>query len=131
MVCHDKSHRLGRATNVVTYTNQTYSDIVSALARKAGLTADVTSTSRQLEYVLQVDSNLALITELANRVGYDWWVENNRLNFKPPPAAGAEVPLKFDNDLLSLSVKATGQRRTRSASSDGTATSKRSSTRNP
>lgn len=109
VVCHDKSHRLGRATNVVTYTNQSYSDIVSSLAGKAGLSADVTSTSRQLEYVLQVDSNLALITELANRVGYDWWVENNRLNFKPP-AAGAEVPLKFDADLLSLSVKATGQR---------------------
>jgi phage protein D len=109
VVCHDKSHRLGRATNVVTYTNQTYSAIVQSLASAAGLTAEVTSTSRQLEYVLQVESDLALITELANRVGYDWWVDDNKLLFKPP-AAGETVELAFNKDLLSLSVKASGQR---------------------
>ena len=109
VVCHDKSHRLGRATNVVTYTNQTYSAIVQSLASAAGLAAEVTSTSRQLEYVLQVESDLALITELANRVGYDWWVDNNKLLFKPP-AAGETVDLAFNKDLLSLSVKASGQR---------------------
>jgi len=109
VICHDKSHRLGRATKVVTYTNQKYSDIVGVLARKADLGDAVKTTSRQLEYVLQAESNLALITELANRVGYDWWVDDGNLIFAPP-SAGAEILLKFGPDLLSLSVKATGQR---------------------
>jgi phage protein D/phage baseplate assembly protein gpV len=110
VICHDKSHRLGRATQVATYTNLTYSGIVEQLASTAGLSADVTSTSRKLEYVLQVESNLALITELANRVGYDWWVEDSKLCFKPPAANPSPVTLRFEDDLLSFSVKATGLR---------------------
>jgi len=83
---------------------------VQQVAQGAGLQVSATATDRQLAYMLQVESNLALITELANRIGYDWWVEDSTLNFKPPDTSSAAVPLGIDDDLISFSVRATGHR---------------------
>jgi uncharacterized protein involved in type VI secretion and phage assembly len=110
VVGHDKAHRLGRATLVDTFQNMTYSAIVTQLTAAAGLSAEVKDTGRELDYMLQVESSLALITELANRVGFDWWVEESTLYFKPPDTASAPVALAIDTDLTSFSVRATGQR---------------------
>jgi phage protein D len=107
VVAHDKSHRLGRATTLKSYLAMAYSDVVSSLASGAGLTAKVTSTNVTLDYLMQVDSDLGLITELARRVGFDWWVEGTTLNFSPP-AAGTQVALALGATLRSFSVRASG-----------------------
>jgi uncharacterized protein involved in type VI secretion and phage assembly len=109
VIAHDKSHRMGRATKVLTYNAMTYSDVVSGLVGAHGLTAKVTSTSRQLEYIFQTDSDLAFITEMANRVGYDWWVDEDTFIFAPPAANGSKVALTR-KELESFSVRATGHR---------------------
>jgi len=110
VVGHDKSHRLGRASEVATFQDMTYSAIVKELAGNLNLGLDVKATTRKLEYVLQVESSLALMTELANRLGFDWWVDDDTLHFKPPKTSGSAVKLAIDDDLISFSVRATGHR---------------------
>ena len=104
---HDKSHRMGRATTVKSYLSMQYSDVVSKLAGDVGLTPSVDSTNEQVDYLLQVDSDLGLLTELARRVGFDWWVDGTTLNFKKP-AAGGQVTFALGTDLLSFSARASG-----------------------
>lgn len=107
VVAHDKSHRLGRATNVKTYLMMSYSDIVTQLAGDVGLAPAVDPTSVSFDNLLQADSGLGLLTELARRVGYDWWVDSQTLHFKKP-ASGDTVNLSLSDDLQSFSVRASG-----------------------
>lgn len=107
VVGHDKSHRLGRATRLKSYLSMSYSDVATSLAADAGLTAEVDSLSNQVDYVMQVDSDQGLLTELARRVGYDWWVDGTTLYFKKP-AAGTQVRLTLGDDLKTFSVRASG-----------------------
>jgi uncharacterized protein involved in type VI secretion and phage assembly len=107
VVAHDRAYRLGRSTTVETYTKRKYSDIVSTLAEKHGLTASVDQTTAVVEYLMQVDSDLALLDALADRTGFDWWVDADTLHFKKPEA-GNTVELAIDKSLLSFSVRASG-----------------------
>jgi phage protein D len=107
VVAHDRSHRLGRATTLASYVEMTYSDVVSKLASAAGLTPSVDSTNATVAYLMQVDSDLGLITELARRVGFDWWVDGSVLHFAAP-SAGASVALSVTDTLHSFSVRASG-----------------------
>jgi phage protein D len=105
---HDKSHRMGRPTVVTTYLKMEYSDVVAKLLPRYGLEPATDSTGIEIEYLLQVDSDLGLVTELARRAGFDWWVEGDTFNFKKP-AAGAVVNLTLHKELRSFSVRASGQ----------------------
>jgi uncharacterized protein involved in type VI secretion and phage assembly len=104
---HDRSHRMGRATTVKSYLNMQYSQVVRKLASDAGLSPRIDSTNEQVDYLLQVDSDIGLLTELARRVGFDWWVDGITLNFKKP-AAGEQITLTLGADLLSFSARASG-----------------------
>jgi phage protein D/phage baseplate assembly protein gpV len=104
---HDRSHRMGRATTVKSYLNMPYSQVVRKLASDVGLSPRVDSTGEAVDYLLQVDSDIGLLTELARRLGFDWWVDGTTLNFKRP-AAGAQVALTLGADLLSFSARASG-----------------------
>jgi phage protein D/phage baseplate assembly protein gpV len=107
VVGHDRSHRMGRATNVKSYLSMQYSDVVTKLASDAGLASSVDSTNEVVDYLLQADSGLGLLTELAHRVGFDWWVDGSTLRFQRP-AAGAQITLTLGTDLLSFSARASG-----------------------
>ncbi len=104
----DAAHKLTRGSKVKTYLNMTFSDIVSQVASGAGVTAEVSSTSEVHPYVLQADSDLAFLDELAARCGYDWWVEGSALQFKPPSTAGSVLTLELGKDLQEFSVSASG-----------------------
>jgi len=107
VVVHDRAYRLARATKVATYVKATYSGVVSELAQAHGMRVSVDSTNATVDYLMQVDSDLALLDALADRVGYDWWVEDGTLHFKKP-VAGDTVELKLADDLLAFSVRASG-----------------------
>ncbi len=107
VVALDKSHRLGRATQVKVYKASTYSDIVSKMAQDAGLTPSVDSTTLQLEYLMQAESDLVLLTELARRTGFDWWMEGSKLHFAKPAKKG-DVTLTLGDTLLSFSARVSG-----------------------
>jgi uncharacterized protein involved in type VI secretion and phage assembly len=108
VVIDDCAHKLTRGTKIKTFLNMTFSDIVSQVAGGAGVTAEVSSTSEVHPYVLQADSDLAFLDELASRTGYDWWVEGTTLQFKPPSTAGAVLTLELGKDLQEFSVSASG-----------------------
>lgn len=107
VVAHDLSHRLARMTAVGTYLNSTVEQVVSQLAQIANLTPDISGASQQVDYLLQVDTNLGLIDELASRTGCDWWVGGKTLHFATP-AKGTSVKLSLGSTLRSFSARATG-----------------------
>ena len=107
IVVHDRAARLARATKVDTFVTTTYSDIVTQMAGAHGMTASVDATKGTVDYLMQVDSDLALLDAIADRVGYDWWIDNGELQFKKPTATNT-VQLKLAEDLLAFSVRASG-----------------------
>lgn len=108
VIIDDAAHKLTRGSKVKTYLNMTFSDIVSQLASGAGLQADVSSTQEVHPYVLQADSDLAFLDELASRMGYDWWVEGTTLHFAAPSSAGPVLELELGKNLQEFSVSASG-----------------------
>lgn len=105
VTAYDKSHRLGRGTSAKTFLDMSFSDIVSQMAGGVGLSASVGSTKNKLDYLLQVDSDMALLNAMALRCGFDWWVEGSTLHFDAP-SEGHEVKAKLSEDLLSFNVRA-------------------------
>jgi uncharacterized protein involved in type VI secretion and phage assembly len=108
VVAYDKSHRMGLGTRVKGYADMDLSDIVTQLATSSGLTAQSDTTGLTQEYFFQVDSDLGLLTALARRTGYDWWVDGEVLYFQKPASQGS-VSLSLGDDLLAFSVKANGR----------------------
>lgn len=108
VVVHDRSYRLARGTRVATYVAGSYSSVIGELARQAGLTARVLTTGR-IDYLLQVDSDLALLDALADRSGFDWWVDGTTLHFARS-SGSTRVPLTMGEQLLAFGARATGLR---------------------
>lgn len=104
----DQSHRLGRDTAIKVYQNMTYSDIVRELATDCSLKAEVDATEGKIEYLMQAESGMALMTEAARRTGFDWWVDGETIHFKRPSRDGEEVELTLGKDLRSFSARASG-----------------------
>ncbi|HET9691642.1 MAG TPA: phage baseplate assembly protein V [Acidimicrobiales bacterium] len=71
----DRAHRLTRTAVARTFQETTASDRVTKIASAAGLATDVSSTSTTAPWATQAGTDLAMIDELARRVGFDWWVD--------------------------------------------------------
>ncbi|WP_029135750.1 phage baseplate assembly protein V [Nakamurella lactea] len=104
----DLAYKLALGSRVRTFTQQTFSEVVTTIAQEAGLSADIASTSTRHDYLLQTGSDLAFVTELADRVGYDWYVNDRTLVFKPPPTAATGPTLTFGKELSEFSLRASG-----------------------
>jgi uncharacterized protein involved in type VI secretion and phage assembly len=100
---YDALHRLSAGTNSRTFENTTYSDIVTKIAKEAGLKTKVDSTSGTLDHVIQPNvSDLHFIYYLAGRCGYTVSVDKDTLNFKAPTRASTapnEGDVTSDNPL--------------------------------
>jgi uncharacterized protein involved in type VI secretion and phage assembly len=93
------TYKLARKTELATYTNKSYKDVVSGLASGAGLTVgEVSATggaATQHEYLYQTTTAYAFISEIAQQLGFDWWVDNeDKFYFKPREMA-AGTPVHF------------------------------------
>ena len=107
VVAHDRAYRLTRATTVATYLNLTYAQIAAAIAQRHGLTPATQATSATMDYVLQADTDMGLLDAMADRIGYDWWVDGRTLHFKKP-ATTAQVEAKLGDNLESFALRASG-----------------------
>lgn len=106
------AHRLGRDSHVTTYAKSSYLDILRKLPASAGLTASVSGAMGPAhEYVLQTDTDLALINDLTARTGLDWIVTDKTFATWDPatgnPKAGRAVPLVLGEDIDDFSVQVT------------------------
>jgi phage protein D/phage baseplate assembly protein gpV len=105
----DRSHRLSARVEPKTYLNQTTSVIVTTIAGDFGLSSQVTATEIQHEYVLKTVNDRMFISELADAIGFEWYVDGTSLVFRPRPENGSPVAdLSWDgvNRLLRLSARA-------------------------
>ncbi len=106
VVVDDFSYKMTLGNQVSSYTRMSYSDIVKKIAGNYGLSAEVDATGQICDYTLQADSDFGFVSELADRVGFDWWVEDKTLMFKKPAAAAGGPALAVGEDLRQFSVRA-------------------------
>jgi phage protein D/phage baseplate assembly protein gpV len=105
----NKGHKLQRQRKVRTFQQSTASDMVSKVAREAGLTARVTSTNVTHEFFQQsAETDWEFISRLARMHDYRFYVDDNDLHFAPPAGEGAAVSLKWQDNLISFRPRVSG-----------------------
>lgn len=88
-----KGHRLFRQRKTRVFTEQTHADIVSRVARDAGLTPEVASTPVTHPVVTQPGvTDWELISALAREVGMEVLLDGDKLKLRKPPAAADSGP---------------------------------------
>ena len=113
VVVDDAAYKLARATQVKTYLNSTYSQVLSQVCSRHGLTAQVGTTSLTFEYLLQAGSDLEFLNSIARRLGFAWWIEGaNTLNVKPITPGNPAATLTLGEDLTEFGVRASALRPT-------------------
>lgn len=103
----DRSHVLLRARRVRTFQNQTSSDIVSKIVQEAGFTPDCDPSGEPHEFVQQDnESDWDFIWRLADRVGFEFVVEDQTAHFRRPTPEGA-IELEWPTVLHSFTPRIT------------------------
>ncbi|MGE0710772.1 MAG: phage late control D family protein [Planctomycetota bacterium] len=108
VVAFDKQAKLRRERRSRTWLDAKDSDIISALASDAGLSADVKATTTTLPYVVQFNQpNLSFLYERCRRLGYIVTIDEKdaKLTAKPIEDVTADVTLKWGKDLLAFSAR--------------------------
>jgi phage protein D/phage baseplate assembly protein gpV len=86
---YDKAHRLHRGRKARTWAEQKDSDIASAIAGEAGLSASVDDSEISHSYIAQPGiSDWDFLVSRAREIGYDLRVNDGSLEFKKPSPAG-------------------------------------------
>jgi uncharacterized protein involved in type VI secretion and phage assembly len=113
VVGHDKSYKLGLNSQVKTWITHSYADVLHSLlsTSSSGLsaTAGPSASSPVLTYVLQVDTDLGMLGEMARRAGADWWVDGTTLYFGKPSELTSNrttVKLTLGDGLFAFSARA-------------------------
>jgi phage protein D/phage baseplate assembly protein gpV len=110
VIADDLTYKMTLGNKVRTFTQVAYSDVVTQIAGEYGLTASTSSTEFVHEYLLQSDSDFGFLTEMADRAGYDWWVDpGGTLQFHKMAAstdATASLTWGEQGTLHSFSVRA-------------------------
>jgi phage protein D len=103
----DRSHVLLRTRNRRTFQNQTSSDIVSSIVQAAGFSADCDPSGEPHDFIQQDnESDWDFIWRLAERVGFEFVVEDQTARFRKPSADGA-VELSWPGTLRSFHPRVT------------------------
>jgi Bacteriophage probable baseplate hub protein len=99
---YDHRHRLTRGSKTRSFTKLTDSAIASQIASAAGLTARAHDTKITHEYVLQHNqTDLEFLQARAARIGYEVYVRDKILYFRPPQNAGQQtLTLSLGNDII-------------------------------
>lgn len=105
---YDKSHRLYRQHQSQAFLNKKDSDLAGEMAQSAGLSSEVDGTSTVYEHIYQHNqSNLEFLMQRAWRIGYECFVEDEKLYFRKPPANGQGVQLTWGQDLRTFQPRMT------------------------
>jgi len=105
---YDVSHRLYRETRSKAYLNKKDSDLASEIARAAGLQAEVETTSTVYDHIFQHNqSDLAFLRERAARIGFEVFLDGQKLHFRKPPEGQGQVSLAWGDELKTFSPRMT------------------------
>ncbi|WP_028058621.1 VgrG-related protein [Candidatus Solirubrobacter pratensis] len=107
---YDKSHKLNRERKTRTFQQMSASDMVGKIAREAGLSAQVQSTSVVHEFFQQSnETDWDFGWRLALMHDYELVVEDTKLHFRPANVTtGAPVTLKWQQELISFRPRMSG-----------------------
>jgi phage protein D len=99
---YDRRHRLLRGRKTRSFVQQKDSDIASAIASEAGLTAEATDSQVVHEYVLQANqTDMEFLKERARRIQYEIAIDDKTLHFRPVQNDQGEVlTITPEDDLL-------------------------------
>jgi uncharacterized protein len=95
------AHRLARTRKTRSFATMKDSAIVAQVGREAGLRAEVKDTRVSLPYVAQANqTDWAFLRERAARIGYEVFVRDKVLYFRPPASGTkAQQALSLDGDV--------------------------------
>jgi phage protein D len=103
----DRSHVLMRSRHSQTFQNQTSSDIVSKIVRDAGFSPNCDPSGDVHDFMQQDnESDWDFIWRLADRVGFEFVVEDQTAYFRKPTAKGA-IGLSWPGQLHSFTPRVT------------------------
>jgi len=78
------------------WDNLTASEIVKRIAAKYGLTPNVTETGEIVtEFIKSFETDISVVDKLAAAYGYQWYVQDNTLNFHPQDPKVGKLELIF------------------------------------
>lgn len=104
---YDRSHLLHRSRVVRTFQNQTSSDIVTKIVSQAGLTPRCDPSGEPHEFVQQDnETDWDFIWRLAERVGFEFVIEDTTAHFRKPVPEGA-LELSWPETLASFRPRVT------------------------
>jgi len=103
---YDHAHRFFRGRGTHAYTQVTASDVVTTVARRAGLQlGEVAATSTVFDHVAQRGcSDWRFLSELARDIGYEVAVREGKLDFRPPRKASTAPGEDPDTNPLVLQL---------------------------
>jgi phage protein D len=104
---YDYRHRLARGRKTRTFSKMKDSAIVAQVAREAGLRAEATDTKSVLPYVVQSNqTDLEFLQHRARLIGFEAYVRDKVLHFRPPPIARpAAVRLTLADDIVEFTPR--------------------------
>jgi len=93
---YDRSHRLHRTNQTEAYLQVTDSDLAKRLAGEAGLRAQVDDTTEVYDHVFRHNQTpMSFLTERAQRIGYECYVQDRTLHFHRPSTNGNRLELEW------------------------------------
>lgn len=105
---YDRSHRLHRGTEIQAHLQVTDSDLATKIAQEAGLQADVDATSEVYDHVLLPNETaMEFLAARAQRIGYEFFVEDRTLYFRRPSQNGDALPLEWGVQMRSFRPRQT------------------------
>lgn len=109
----DLGYELLRDTNIESFTNISYKDIVSRLVQEAGLSlGTIDLPTAPVKYALRNDTALGLIDEIAQRTGRDWSIAGKTFSMwsaATGSAPGAQpVSITVGQDIIAFSARQVG-----------------------
>jgi phage protein D/phage baseplate assembly protein gpV len=112
VVADDTAYKLTLSSNTKTYLQTTYTTAVQQIVAKAGLKPQIKAHPGTKEYLLQAGSDLDFIDDVAERIGYSWWVDQETFHFAPGGTSTGQVKVTMNDDLQEFSVRASALRPT-------------------
>ena len=105
---YDRSHRLHRGTHSQSYQQVSDSDLVQQIGQEAGLKVKAEQTAHTYDHILQHNqSHWVFLSERARLIGYDLFVDDKTLVFKPPANDSNQLELEWGHQLRRFNPRLT------------------------
>ncbi|MFB2977693.1 VgrG-related protein [Microseira sp. BLCC-F43] len=106
---YDGGHRLHRGRYNRSFQNMTDSDIVKKVVQEVGIDiGKIDASGVAHDYVFQENqTNMEFLRERADRIGFELFIQDGKLNFRKPKADNKKITLKWLKDLHSFRVRVT------------------------